>query len=96
MRILFQGSDVGELKPDGSIESTLPALRELNEYWQKEGIFAYGGPLPDQVEGTITEAAFDYDYSACLNTANLNSEHMAKKVTPYNSAGSFKNSFVDL
>ena len=48
------------------------------------------------VAGTITEAAFDYDYSACLNTANLNSEHMAKKVTPYNSADSFKNSFVDL
>ncbi len=48
------------------------------------------------VEGTITEAAFDYDYSACLNTTNLSSEHLAKKVNPYNPAANDKNSLVDL
>jgi hypothetical protein len=48
------------------------------------------------IEGTITEAAFGYDYSACLNTSNLSSEHLAKKVNPFNSTVSFKNSLVDL
>jgi len=48
------------------------------------------------IEGTITEAAFGYDYSACLNTTNLNSEHMVKKVNPYYSANNETNSLVGL
>jgi hypothetical protein len=48
------------------------------------------------VEGTITEAVFGCDYSACLNTTNLSSEHLAKKVNLFNPADNFKNSLVDL
>ena len=48
------------------------------------------------VEGTITEAAFGYDYSACLNITNLNSEHMAKKVNYFNPTANDKSALVDL
>jgi hypothetical protein len=48
------------------------------------------------VEGTITEAAFGYDYSACLNTTNLSSEHLAKKVNYFNSTANDKSALVDL
>ena len=47
------------------------------------------------IEGTTTEAAFGCDYSASLNTTNLNSEHLAKKVNPFPTANE-RNSLVEL
>jgi hypothetical protein len=47
------------------------------------------------IEGTTTEAAFGYDYSASLNTTNLSSEHLAKKINPFPTANE-RNSLVEL
>lgn len=35
------------------------------------------------LEGTISEAEFGYDYSASLNITNLSSEHLVKKLNSY-------------
>ena len=39
MMILRDWEPVGLLRPDGSIQSDLPELQQLNSIWQKEGIF---------------------------------------------------------
>src|ERR1700754_3850998 len=43
------------------------------------------------IEGTVSKAELNYDYSSCLNITNLNCEHLAKKVNlnySANTAGS--------
>src|ERR1700743_1936480 len=46
------------------------------------------------IEGTTTEATFGCDYSASLNTTNLNSEHVAKKINSFPTANE-RNSLVE-
>src|ERR1700744_2438004 len=46
------------------------------------------------IGGTTTEAAFGYDYSASLNTTDLSSEHLAKKINSFPTAE--RNSLVEL
>jgi hypothetical protein len=48
------------------------------------------------IQGTVREAAFYYDYSASLNTTDLSSERLAKKANPYNPAANEKNALVEL
>jgi hypothetical protein len=48
------------------------------------------------LEGTVMEADLRYDYSACLNTSNLNTEHLVKKVNLYQVADKEKTSLVEL
>ena len=47
------------------------------------------------IEGTTTEATFGCDYSASLNTTNLNSEHVAKKINSFPTANE-RNTLVEL
>jgi len=48
------------------------------------------------IEGNVTEAELGYDYSACLNITNLNSERLVKKVNLDYPANNEKDTLVIL
>ena len=55
--ILRDWKPVGLLRPDGSIQSDLPDLQQLNSVWQKEGIFTMCPSNKSTEEVTVDGAA---------------------------------------
>jgi hypothetical protein len=58
MMIFREGEHVGIVRPDGSIQSEVPEMQQLNSIWQKEGIFTMFPSDESTEEVTVDGAKF--------------------------------------